>query len=177
MAIQYITACSACHGTGSIIEKPCGDCAGKGNIDREETLEVKIPAGVEEGTVLRIAGKGLPSHDTRGTPGDLLVILHTMPDSRFGRDEADLWHTVKLRLVDAVLGTSLDVPTLNGPVTVKVPPGTQPDSVLRLRGKGLPRFKGRGYGSLLVKLNVQVPEELTAQERELYERLRNLARK
>jgi molecular chaperone DnaJ len=177
VAVQYVTACSACHGAGTIIDKPCSECRGGGKVERVETLEVKIPIGAEEGTVLRIAGRGLPSRDTNGTPGDLLVTLYTIPDPRFERHGADLWHTARLQLPDAVLGTTLDVPILDGSASVKVPQGAQPDSVLRLSGKGLPRFGGRGHGSLFVRLQVQVPEQLSAEERNLYERLRTLARK
>jgi len=177
MMVQYVTACSACHGAGTIIEKPCAECSGRGKVERDETLEVRIPIGAEEGMVLRIPGRGLPSRDASGTPGDLLVTLYTAPDLRFERHGADLWHTATLGVPDAVLGTNLDVPTLNGSANVTVPPGTQPDSVLRLRGKGLPRFGGRGHGSLLVRLTVQVPEQLSAEERKRYERLRALARK
>jgi molecular chaperone DnaJ len=176
MMVQYITPCSACHGAGTIIEKPCSECSGRGKVERVETLEVKIPAGAEEGMVLRIPGRGMPSRDASGTAGDLLVTLYTTPDPRFERHGVDLWHSAKLPVPDAVLGTSLDVPTLDGRASLKVPQGTQPDSVLRLRGKGLPGFGGRGHGSLLVRLTVQVPEHLSAEERKLYERLRSLAR-
>jgi molecular chaperone DnaJ len=126
---------------------------------------------------LGIAGHGMPSRHANGTPGDLLVTLYATPDPRFERHGADLWHTARLQVPDAVLGTTLDVPTLDGSASVKVPQGTQPDSVLHLRGKGLPRFGGRGRGNLMVRLAVQVPEQLSAEERNLYERLRSLARK
>jgi len=177
MVVQYVTACSACHGAGTIIEKPCSECGGRGKVECVETLEVGIPIGADEGTVLRIAGRGLPSRGASGTPGDLLVTLYTKPDPRFERHGADLWHTATLQLPDAVLGTSLDVPTLNGNASVKVPQGMQPDSVLRLSGKGLPRFGRRGHGSLFVRLRMQVPEQLSAEERKLYERLQTLTHK
>jgi molecular chaperone DnaJ len=177
MVVQYVTACPACHGAGTIIEKPCGECSGTGKVERVETLEVKIPPGAEEGTVLRIAGRGLPSRDPSGTPGDLLITLYTAPDPRFERHGPDLWHRARIQVPDAVLGTTLDVPTLDGYASVKVPQGTQPDSVLRLRSKGLPKFGGRGHGSLFVRIEVQVPEQLSAEERKLYEHLQTLARK
>lgn len=177
MVVQYVTECSACHGAGTVIEKPCGECMGTGKVQRVETLEVKIPVGAEEGTILRIAGRGLPSRDATGSPGDLLVTLYTRPDPRFERRGADLWHTARLQVPDAALGTTLDVPTLDGTASVKVPPGTQPDSVLRLSGKGLPRFGGRGRGALLVRLEVQIPEHLSTEERRLYERLRSVVPK
>ena len=136
MVVQYVTECSACHGAGTIIEKPCSECRGRGKLERVETLEVKIPVGAEEGTVLRIAGHGLPSRDATGTAGDLLVTVYTKPDPRFARHGADLWHTARLRVPDAALGSTLDVPTLDGTASVKVPAGTQPDWVPRLSGKG-----------------------------------------
>jgi len=177
MVVQYVTECSVCHGAGSVIEKPCAECRGTGKVQRIETLEVKIPIGAEEGTVLRIAGRGLPSRDATGTAGDLLVTLYTRPDSRFERRGADLWHTTKLPVADAALGTTVDVPTLDGAASVKVPAGTQPDSVLQLSGRGLPRFGERGRGDLLIRLQVQIPEHLSPEEHKLYERLRSLARK
>jgi molecular chaperone DnaJ len=109
-------------------------------------------------------------------PGDLFVIVHSAVDPRFERANAELWRTETVGVADAVLGTKLKVPTLEGaPVTVSVEPGTQPDTILRLRGKGLPEFGRRGRGDLLVRLRVRVPERPSAEERALYERLRGLA--
>jgi molecular chaperone DnaJ len=138
---------------------------------RSETLTVKVPLGVEEGMALRIPGKGLPS-DMGGIAGDLYVVIHTAPDPRFERQGADLWRTQMLDVVDAVLGTRIEVPTLDGPSTVTVPPGTQPGTVLRLRGKGLPEFGGSRMGDLYLRIEVRVPESLSREERSLYEKLR-----
>jgi len=177
MTVQHITICSECQGRGTIIDKPCGECGGSGRVERDETIEVTIPAGAEEGTVLRMKGQGLSSRHAGAAPGDLLVAVYTAPDPRFERRGADLWHTARLEIPDAVLGTSLDVPTLEGRATVKIPQGTQADSVLRLRGKGLPNSRGSGSGSLFVRLEIALPKQLSAEERKLYERLRTLARK
>lgn len=171
MVWQHMTTCQGCHGRGDIIEKPCPDCAGRGQTARAEALMVTIPVGVEEGMALRIPGRGLPSREVGGPPGDVLVVVHSQPDARFERHGADLWRFATVRVVDAVLGTHLEVPTLDGPTTVTVPPGTQADTVLRLSGKGLPVYGRPAHGHLYLRLRVQVPEHLSAEERTLYERL------
>jgi molecular chaperone DnaJ len=173
---QRVTTCPTCAGRGSFIDSPCAECSGRGQVERSETLTVKVPVGVEEGMTLRIPGHGLAAPVPNGTAGDLFVIVHTLPDARFERDAADLWHLHDLRLTDAVLGAELAVPTLDGDAKVTVPPGTQPDTVLRLRGKGLPHFGGGQRGDLLLHLRVLVPERLSAEERKLYEGLRRLSR-
>jgi len=170
--IRQSTPCPDCRGRGTIIEHACPTCAATGRVEAEESLIVKIPAGADEGLVLRVPAKGHPSPDAGGRAGDLLVIVRSAPDSRFRRDGADLLHAREIEVADAVLGTELPVPTLDGSITVKVPPGTQPDSELRLRGKGLPRFGARGRGDLYVRLAVRLPERLTADERRLWEKLR-----
>lgn len=172
--IQRITACPTCHGRGTLIDKPCKQCAGAGQIEREERIQVHVPPGAEEGMALRVHGHGLPSGDARGAPGDLFVMVSSAPDERFVRDGADLWRTLSLPVVDAVLGTELKVPTLEDTIQVKVPPGTQPGEILRLRGKGLPVFDSRRRGDLNLRIEVRIPETLSAEERELYTRLRNL---
>jgi molecular chaperone DnaJ len=175
--IQQISTCHACHGRGTIIEHPCHVCRGSGQEETEETLTVKIPRGVEEGMALRIPGKGMPSPEAGGVTGDLFVVMHTRPDARFERAGADLLRQETISLTDAVLGATLEVPTLDGTATVTIPPGTQPDAVLRLKGKGLPEFGNGKHGEMYLRLAVRVPEKLTSEERELYERLRTLGEK
>jgi molecular chaperone DnaJ len=174
--VQQITTCPVCSGRGTVIDKPCPDCKGHGEVEREEALTVKVPAGVEEGMVLRIPGHGLPSHEAGNMPGDLYVIVRSAPDPRFERRGADLWRTETISVPDAVLGAQIEVPTLDGRARVTVPAGIQPGEVLRLRGKGLPEFGGRKCGDLYVELQMRVPKRLTAEERELYERLRRASR-
>ena len=140
----------------------------------EEALTVTIPVGVEEGMALRVPGHGLPSRDPGGTPGDLLVVVRSTPDARFERHGADLWRLAVVQVTDAILGTRLEVPTLDGHATVTVPPGTQPDTVLRLPHKGLPVFESPERGDLYLRVGVHIPEQLSAEERTLYERLRAL---
>jgi molecular chaperone DnaJ len=170
--LQQVITCAACHGRGTIIENPCPDCGGRGEVARDEALTVKIPAGVEEGMALRIPGRGLPRREPGAAPGDLFVVVRSAADPRFVRDGADLWRAESVEITDAVLGTSLMVPTLTGDATVKVPAGTQPGSVLRLKGKGLPHFGSSRRGDLYLRVHLHVPERLTAEERKLYERLR-----
>ncbi len=171
---QQVSTCPDCQGRGSTIEHPCPTCQAQGQIEKEERLQIDVPRGAEEGMVLRVAGQGFPSPESNGAPGDLLVILRTISDPRFEREEADLWHTAPLEIADAVLGTTLKVPTLDKPVDVKVPPGTQPDTVLRVRGRGLPLFGRDTRGNLYVRLKLHVPDHLEADERDLYQRVRTL---
>jgi molecular chaperone DnaJ len=172
--IRRSSTCPDCGGRGSFIDTPCPTCGGSGQAAREESLIVKIPPGAEDGLALRIPGKGEPGEGPGTAPGDLLVIVRAVPDQRFEREGADLCRTQEITVADAVLGTEIQVPTLDGPISVTVPAGTQPDSRLRLRGKGLPRFGARGRGDLYVRLAVRLPERLGAEERRLWEELRAL---
>ncbi len=174
--IQQITTCPACHGRGSIIDQPCTTCGGSGEVEIEEELTVKIPQGVEEGMALRIPGKGMPSPEAGGTNGDLFVVVRARTDPRFERAGADLLRREMISVTDAVLGATLEVPTLNGSASVSIPPGTQPGAVLRLKGKGLPEFGSARHGELYLRIEVRVPERLSREERELYQRLRAIRR-
>lgn len=174
---QKITTCAACGGHGQVIEEVCPECGGRGEVEREEKLTVNVPVGVEEGMALRAPGHGLPSREAGGAPGDLFVVVRSLPDSRFERAGIDLWHREWVQIADAVLGTTLEVPTLDGRATVTIPPGSQPDAVLRLRGKGLPEFGRKKRGDLFLRLGVKVPEKLLPEERKLWERLRAVGRK
>jgi molecular chaperone DnaJ len=175
ISFQQISPCPVCGARGQIIDQPCPACDGRGTVRRQEELAVKIPVGVEEGMVLRIPGHGLPSEEPGGRPGDLLVMVHSRPDARFERRGADLWRVETIPVPDAVLGATRQVPTLEGSATVTIPAATQPDTVLRLRGKGLPAFEGRQRGDLNIVVRVWIPDQLSAKERKLYERLQALA--
>lgn len=173
--LQQVTTCPQCHGKGQTIEMPCPACHGSGRVQRDETLRVRIPPGVEEGMTLRLAGHGLPPPGGRGdAPGDLHLMIHSKPDPRFKHIGADLWYTDTVSVADAVLGTTRIVPTLNGSVRIQVPPGMQPDTVLRVSGKGMPHFGRREHGDLCVWIRVHIPQHLTPEERELYEHMRSL---
>jgi molecular chaperone DnaJ len=175
VVIQQISICPSCGGRGSVIDKPCLECGGKGKTTHEEVLSVTIPVGVEEGMALRLSGRGMPSREQGGQPGDLFVVVRSAPDPRFERDGADLWRNESISVVDAVLGTKLNVPTLDHSAEVTVPPGTQPYAVLRVRGKGLPEFGGRKHGDLYLRILVHIPEHLSSEERGIYQQLRDLA--
>jgi molecular chaperone DnaJ len=172
---QQFIPCRRCGGMGKAIDKPCGDCGGTGQVDKVEKLKVKIPAGIEDGMVLRVAGHGLPGAQGK-PPGDLRVAVYAAPDARFQRRGADLWRVITLEVPDAVLGTQAEVATLDGHVSVKIPAGTQPEEVLRLRGKGLPRFESDGRGDLNLRVELHVPKKPSAGERSLYQQLRALRR-
>ena len=172
MSIRQITTCPDCGGRGQFVDNPCPDCDGTGHTTREQRLKVGIPVGVDDGTALRVPGHGMPAHDRAGQPGDLFVIVHTAPDPRFERRGADLWRTETIEVWEAALGTRIMVPTMDGSADTTVPPGTQPDTRLRLEGEGLPEFGRKGRGDLFVRLRVRMPDHLTDEERDLYEQLK-----
>ena len=174
VSYQEIRTCPECGGRGKFIDSPCLKCNGTGMVDESEKLTVNIPVGAEEGMVLRIPAHGRPSHKPNGKPGDLLVVVRTAFDPRFKRAGADLWHSKTIELVDAVLGTEIEVATLEKPVTVTIPQGTQPNAVLRIGEKGLPHFGESRRGDIYLRLDIHIPESLSREERELYTQLRKL---
>ncbi len=167
--------CEFCHGSGIIIEKPCSQCLGTGLLTKEKIIEVVIPPGVEDGTILRVARQGRVVSEGDGPPGDLLVIVQTAKDPHFQRSGADLFYSTSIPVYDAVLGTKIRVPTLGDDVIVKVASGTKAQTSLRVKGKGLPKFQHSGYGDLFVVIDLQIPENLKSEEKKLYEELRTLA--
>jgi len=162
--------CPTCRGAGTTIESPCRECRGSGVVRRRRRITVKIPAGVDEGSQLRLRGEGEASQ-SGGPPGDLYVQIHVEPHRHFKRDGADLYYDLPIGFAQAALGTEVTVPTLEGDVTVTVHPGTQPGQILRLKGKGMPRLEGYGRGNLMVRVNVAVPTKLTSKQRALLEEL------
>lgn len=175
--IQHVIVCPACGGRGELIDHRCPGCAGEGTVVSTERLTVNVPAGAEEGMARRVPGKGLASAEAGAAPGDLYVVVRSAPDPRFERDGPDLWREESITVSDAALGADLNVPTMAGTATARVPPGTQPETVLRLRGKGLPEFGGRAHGDLYLRLRVDVPQRLSVEQKAAFERLRELDRK
>jgi molecular chaperone DnaJ len=171
---QQIVVCPVCHGRGSVAEDSCKVCGGRGRQEKMQTLQIAIPVGIDDGAVLRISDHGLPSDQPGGANGDLLVRIYTMADSRFDRRGADLWRTESVSIEGAALGEQIKVPTLDGYVSVKIPAGTQPDDVLRLRNKGLPSYGGQGRGDINLRIQVKIPSPLNDKERQLFESLRSL---
>ncbi|SNS87171.1 molecular chaperone DnaJ [Geodermatophilus pulveris] len=157
-AFAFSEPCRNCRGTGQVVEDPCPTCAGNGVTNQTRTITVRIPAGVKDGQRIRLAGKGAPGR--RGGPaGDLFVVVHVSEHELLGRKGNDLTLTVPITFAEAALGATLTVPTLDGDVTLKVPPGTASGQTLRVRGRGVPG-KGRA-GDLLVTVEVAVPKRLT----------------
>ena len=171
---QQVSVCPLCHGSGELIDEACPQCHGNKQVEQNESINLDIPAGADEGMALRIPAHGMPGPDAGDAVGDLFVIIYSIPDPRFQRHGADLWREEHITIADAVLGTKLKVPTLSGEVTVTVPAGTQPEEIMRLRGKGLPYYGSKDRGSLNVRIQVQIPEKLSRKERELFEKLRKL---
>ena len=165
-----IVACTRCRGEGRIVATPCTECGGDGRVEEERTLQVTIPAGIDDGQ--RIAMEGQGEAGPRGGPnGDLYVAVGVRPHPELVRHGTELYHELPVTFPQAALGTTLRVPTVEGSEEVEVPPGTQSGSEIRLRGKGVPRLRGAGRGDLHVVVNVVVPAKLSKRERELLREL------
>ncbi|MEU9825076.1 molecular chaperone DnaJ [Micromonospora chersina] len=162
-SFSFSEPCRNCQGVGTIVEEKCPECQGTGGVTKTRTLNVRFPAGVADGQRIRLAGRGEPG-ERGGAAGDLFVHVKVRPDELFGRTGDDLTLTVPITFAEAVLGTDLRVPTLDGTVTLRVPPGTPSGRVLRARGKGVVRRDGRA-GDLLVTLDVVVPATLSDEAR------------
>ena len=161
-----VRPCPDCGGSGQTVSNPCLECGGAGRVERRRQLKVTVPAGIEDGTRLRVVGEG--EAGVRGGPtGDLYVVVRVEPHELFVRDGADLHLEQEISAFRAALGAELEVPTLDGTEKLKVPAGAQPGDTVVLRGKGLPRLQRSGKGDLVVHLKVTVPRKLTAKQREL----------
>ncbi len=162
--------CSACHGAGKIIKKPCSGCRGSGRTRKERMLELKIPAGVETGSRLRVSGEG-EGGANGGPAGDLYVVLSVREHSFFKRQGDNLYCEIPVSLTQAALGAEIKVPTMDGEERLRIPEGTQSGTGFRFRGKGVVNINGLGRGDQLVKVVVQTPTKLTRRQRELLESL------
>jgi molecular chaperone DnaJ len=165
--------CPRCRGNGTVIEDPCPRCRGTGRERRTKRYSVKIPAGVRDGTRIRLKGKG-EAGVAGGPPGDLFVVTRVAESPVYKRRGSDLEVEVPVSLADAVLGTDVEVPTPEGPVTMKVPAGSEHGKLLRIRGRGAPKLKG-GKGDVLARLKLEVPKKLNKKQRELLEELRKVS--
>jgi molecular chaperone DnaJ len=164
------TVCDVCGGEGKVAQTPCHTCRGRGRTARLQRLRVDIPAGIEDGQRVRLAGRG-HAGEGGGPPGDLYVLVRVSQDERFLRDGTDLVTVVDVPAPDAALGSEVEVPTLDGYTRIHLRPGTQPGDVVRLGGRGLPALRHGPTGDLRVVVNVVVPRQLSARQRELLEEI------
>ena len=162
--------CPTCRGRGMVIEDPCGTCHGIGRVQETKTLSVKVPAGVDTGDRIRLAGEG-EAGEMGGPPGDLYVQIRVKEHAIFTREDNDLYCEVPISITVAALGGELDVPTLDGKLKLKIPPGTQTGKMFRMRGKGIRPVRGGGLGDLICRVVVETPVNLTDDQKELFRRL------
>ena len=171
-AMQTQSTCSGCNGEGKTVKDKCNTCNGDGIIRAEEVITINIPAGVAEGMQLSVGGKGNAA-PRGGINGDLLVLIEEEEHPELKRDGSNLFYDGYVSFADATLGTSIEIPTVDAKVKIKIEPGTQSGKVLRLKGKGLPDVNSYGTGDLLVNINVWTPQTLTAEEKKILENLKD----
>jgi len=168
--MQTSSTCPSCGGEGQMITEKCQKCAGNGIIKDEEVITLKIPAGVAEGMQLSVSGKG-NAGARGGVPGDLIVLIEEENHHDLVRDGSNLLHSIFVSFTDAALGSTLEIPTIEGKARIKISAGTQGGKVLRLKGKGLPDINSYGRGDLLVSINVWTPKNISKEEKLILERL------
>jgi molecular chaperone DnaJ len=165
-----VATCDRCHGEGRIITRPCNSCRGSGHERKQRKLLVKIPPGVDNGSQMRLSGEGEAGLNGGG-PGNLYITIHVQPHPYFQREGDDLIYDLPLNVAQAALGDEVEVPSLDGKTTIKVPAGTQSGRIFQLRDKGLPHLRGGGRGDELVRVRVVIPSALTKDQRRLFEQL------
>ena len=168
--MQTQGVCPTCGGTGKVITSPCDKCKGEGTVRGEEVVEIRIPAGVGEGMVLTVSGKGNAAR-RGGVNGDLQVLIEEEANPELVRDGSDLIHNLNITVTTALLGGTVEVPTIDGRAKIKIAPGTHAGKVLRLGGKGLPDVNGYGRGDILVVVDITIPDKLTSEETVSYTHL------
>jgi molecular chaperone DnaJ len=169
-SMVQVTTCSTCNGKGEVIDTPCSTCGGRGQVRRSRKKVVTIPAGVDTGTQIRMAGEGQPGTNG-GPPGNLYLVIQVQPHQYFRRRDNDILLDLSINVAQAVLGDEVKVPTVDGNATLKIPAGTQPGKVIRMRGKGVPYLRSNGQGDQLVIINVSIPTSVNNEQRELFEKL------
>jgi len=169
-SMVQVTTCPACNGQGEIISTPCHTCKGRGLERRNRKKVISVPAGVDSGTQIRLAGEGQPG--LYGRPnGNLFIAIKVKAHKYFHRREYDVLLDLNVNIAQATLGAEVEIPTVDGPTMLKIPNGTQPGKILRLRGKGIPKLRGNGRGDQLVVINVEVPINVDNDQRQLFEQL------
>lgn len=162
--------CRTCQGQGEIIDKPCNTCGGSGNVKKNKKIRLEIPPGVEDGMTLQLRGEGQPSEN--GPPGDLLVRIHVKPHPLFERlEDGHILFNLNLKFTDLALGADIVVPTLDDKEKLGIPAGTQPNTILKIKNKGLPRYGAYGRGDLLARINIKIPTKLNDKQRSLLREL------
>ncbi len=166
--------CGDCRGEGTIVREPCPACSAQGRIVKERKIDIKIPAGIEDGSRLRVSGGG-EAGIRGGPPGDLYVVVRVRPHKKFKRQGSNLIMEQPISISQAALGVELEVPTLDGTADLTVPEGTQHGATFRLKGHGMPYLRGSGKGDLQVKINVKVPKRLNQRQKELLAELAHIS--
>lgn len=161
-----VTTCPQCKGSGKIIKEPCRDCRGTGKVRKSKTIEINIPAGIDNGQTMQLSGQGEPG-DRGGVNGDLLITIRVRPHPIFTRDGNNVYIDMPITFVQAALGATLKVPTLDGAVEYDIPEGTQSGTRFRLKGKGIPYIRSKSRGDQYVTVNVEVPKNLTSKQKEI----------
>lgn len=170
--MQTASTCPTCGGEGKTITKKCTACYGEGVVDGEEVVDIKIPAGVSEGMQLSVSGKGSAAR-RGGVNGDLLIFIEEEAHPELERDGNDIMFHLHISIPDAILGNTVEIPTIDGRVKIKIDPGTEAGKILRLRGKGIPDINGYGSGDLLVQVNIWTPKTVSKEEEKILEKLRS----
>lgn len=169
--MQTVTTCPSCNGQGSTITQKCGSCKGEGRVYGEETVDINVPAGVQEGMQMSLAGKG-NAGENGGPAGDLLILIEEEKHPDLVRRDNDVLYNLSLSFYDVVFGVQVEVPTIDGHAKIKIPAGTQSGKILKLKGKGFPEVNGYNKGDQLVQVSVYTPQHLTDEEKELLEKLK-----
>lgn len=172
--MQTTATCPTCHGSGQQITAKCNACHGEGIVRGEETITINIPAGVSDGMQLSMAGKGNAAPNG-GVPGDLIILIEELPHETLKREGNNVVYDLHLSIIDAALGTSAEVPTIDGKAKIKIDPGTQSGKLLRLKGKGIPEINSYRRGDEIIHVNIWTPKALNAEERTILEKLRDSA--
>lgn len=168
--MQTVTTCPTCHGEGTTITSKCNNCKGEGRVYGEETVNIDIPAGVQEGMQLSISGKG-NAGERGGSPGDLIVLIEEEAHPQLHRDGLNVAFDLHISFPDAVFGTQIEVPTIDGRAKIKIPPGTQSGKIFRLKGKGFPQVNSYEKGDQLIQVNIWTPQNVSGDERDMLERM------
>jgi len=169
-SMVQVTTCPTCNGQGETISTPCHTCKGRGLERRNRKKVISVPAGVDSGTQIRLAGEGQPGVNG-GPNGNLFIAIKVKAHKYFHRREYDVLLDLNVNIAQATLGADVEIPTVDGPTMLKIPNGTQPGKILRLRGKGIPKLRGNGRGDQLVVINVEVPINVNNDQRQLFEQL------